>query len=311
LLGETGHNEEEHHPLISCKAAVCILEQLLQHMLTILHASHLQWAKAAPLYILSGGPVDGTSNAQTSEDLTVEAFELAMASTEVIKNSVTSVTYVESESQIGYQVLSALFCLDWAFSGSRRKMLDAREEGHESEEDSLEEDGDINEVSLSLSVANEETVIRREAEGTELFTQLEQSQASLTRCLQTVRQQALPLICHGFSSLSRQRVRYILIQCVRHAVIYGSFERSHFTAALCAGWVSELVDYFCIGDDEIQETISLSLASSMSWPVWAEIPLLDDDSPPILRSPAELQITEVGPSILLALICFFSNRLFV
>lgn len=283
--------------LLTPDAAVYILQQLLQCLLDVLSLHESPWIQTAPSYILLGEANEGLSNAQVDDCERAKRFELARATLEVVGVFSCSSVYVEYE-HIGSQLLSAIFCMYWALlEPVPRKNSD---EDHDESDDDMR-DEDVQHVTSS-SLNGYGNTLGSEVPSLDIL--LEQSQISLKTYLQAMRKNMSPAVCQELSTVSRAQIRSILLEIARNALLAGDYPDAVLTSNLCATWVHEVVDYLCVGDKEIQETITSALASSPAWSLWADVNPSKDDLIPIIVPLKSTTLDKVSYSTLFFLHLF-------
>lgn len=279
--------------LLTPDAAVHILKQLLQRLLDVLSLHESPWIQTAQSYILLGEANEGSSNVPVDDSERARRFELARATLEVVGVFSCSSVYVEYE-HIGSQLLAAIFCMYWALlKPVPRKNGD---EDHDESEDEMR-DEDVQHVTSSSSPNGYGYTVGSEPPSLDIL--LEQSQISLKTYLQALRKNTSPAVCQELSTVSRARIRSILLEIVRNALLQGDYPDAVLTSILCATWVCEVVEYLCVGEKEIQETITSALASSPAWSLWADATPSKDDLIPIIMPLKSTTLDEVSYSTLL------------
>ena len=279
--------------LLTPDAAVCILKQLLQHLLDVLSLHESPWIQTAQSYILLGEANEGLSNVPVDDSERARCFELARATLEVVGVFTCSSIYVEYE-HIGSQLLSAIFCMYWAML--RPVPRKNGDEDHDESEDEMR-DEDVQHVTSSSSLNDYGNILGSEPPSLDIL--LEQSQISLRTYLQALRKNTSPAVCQELSTVSRARIRSILLEIVRNALLLGDYPNAVLTSILCATWACEIVEYLCVGEKEIQETITSALASSPAWSLWADATPSKDDLVTIIMPLKSATLVEVSYSILL------------
>ena len=278
--------------LLTPDAAVHILKQLLQRLLDVLSLHESPWIQTAQSYIL-GEANEGLSNVPVDDSERARRFELARATLEVVGVVSCSSVYAEYE-HIGSQLLAAVFCMYWALlKPVPRKNGD---EDHDESEDEMR-DEDVQHVTSSSSPNGYGNTVGSEPSSLDIL--LEQSQISLKTYLQALRKNTSPAVCQELSTVSRARIRSILLEIVRNALLQGDYPDAVLTSTLCATWVCEVVEYLCVGEKEIQETITSVLASSPVWSRWADATPSNDDLTPIIMPLKSTTLDEVSYSTLL------------
>uniref|UniRef100_A0A7I4A3R4 E3 ubiquitin-protein ligase listerin n=1 Tax=Physcomitrium patens TaxID=3218 RepID=A0A7I4A3R4_PHYPA len=183
----------------------------------------------------------------------------------------------------GPQLLSTMFCLYWAFL---KPLL------RETSEDKLEgSDDERGEEDAYPSVdGGEENTLNQDLTSTQ--NQIERSRYSFLKCLQNVRRICSPTIYQKLGTECRGCVRRILTEIVRSSLVSEEPSDVVLTSSLCASWVREIVEYFCIGEDEIQATISCTLAPNLFWPNWVAVPPPNDNSFPLVKPSQKTTLIE-------------------
>ena len=258
--------------LLSSDAIIQLLEKLLKYLLEVLLLHDSPWTRAAPSYILFDKVATKLNTAQ-SDDAKKLCFELARSALKVVEVCMPIFGVLQLDPT-GSQLLSTIFCLYWAFlTPSPRKVTG--DDFEESEDERREED------TFPSTDSGEESSLLQEAIST--HNDIEHIRYSFLTCLENLRRQNYRVSYQKLNTESRAHIRGILTEIVRSALVLEESSDTVIMATLCANWVCEIVEDFCVGDNEIQDTISCTLAPSLSWPVWVADTQCKDDSFPVVK----------------------------
>jgi hypothetical protein len=278
--------------LLSTDATTQLMKILSKHLLEVLLLHDTPWTRAAPSFILSDKLDYNPNKAQSDDVEKFNSFELARSALEVVEVSMPTLGALQLEPT-GPQLLSTLFCLYWAFlKPSSRKVTDGYFD--ESDDERREEDA------FPTTHGGEENTLIQEVSST--HKHIEQSRFSFLNCLEKLRRSSSPVIHQKLRTESRERIRRILTEFVRSARLLEESSDTVSTSTLCANWVCEIVEYFCVGENEIQDTISCTLSPSLSWPSWVADTQYKDDTFPIVKFPQNTKLVEVQPTAFLLLV---------
>lgn len=252
------------------------------------------WTGAAHSFILFK-MVDYESNKAQPDDVEkLNSFEIAKSALEVVEVSMDTLGALQLDPT-GSQLLATIFCLCWAF------LNPSFEEVADGEFDDPEEERRVEEEFLSTETGEESVVLE---EVTSTHYDIERSRVSFLNCLQKLRRSSSPVSFQRLDTECRGRIREILIEVVRNALVLEESPDTVSTSTLCAKWVREIVEYFCVGEYEIQDSISCALAPSLSWPTWVADTQYTEDSFPTVKFPQKLILAKVRPKLVLIFLSF-------
>lgn len=270
--------------LLSSDATTHLMDMLSKHLIEVLLLHEAQWTRAAPSFVLSENLDYKSIEAQSDDVEKLKRFELARSALEVVEVSMPTLGALQLEPT-GPQLLSTLFCLYWAFlKPSSRKATDGDFE--ESDDERREEDA------FPITNSGEENVLIDEIAST--HSHIEQSRFAFLNFLENLRRSSSPGIYQKLTTESRVRIRRVLIEVVRSALVLEESADTVSTSTLCADWVCEIVEYFCMGENEIQDIISCTLAPSLSWPSWVSDTQYEGNLFPVIKSLQKTTLVKVS-----------------
>ncbi|KAG0592544.1 hypothetical protein KC19_1G261500 [Ceratodon purpureus] len=268
--------------LLSSDATMQLLETLSKHLLEVLPVHDTPWTRAVPTFIFSDNIDYELNEAQSDDAGKLNSFEVARSSLEVLEVSMPTLSALQLDPT-GPQLLSTMFCLYWAFlEPSSRRITEGDLE--ESEDERREDD------SFPSIDVGEETSLGPQVIST--HNDIEQSRLSFLTSLRNLRRNSSRVSYQKLKTESRDRIRGVLTEVVRNALIVEDSSDTVSTSTLCANWICEIVEYFCVGEDEIQDTISGALAPSPTWPSWVADTQYTDNSLPIVKFPQKTTLVK-------------------
>lgn len=275
-----GGAEEDPVLIISKEAARLVIEELLKHLTSALMESRIAWTKYASSLILPNGIEECL---QTNKASLEETLQIANFSAQVLDGSFFCLKVLDDNFEIVPHILAAPIFLDWETRMSKSGLSSSSLDLWEIDDEAFDRI-DIGSAHYEGKSTDENSIDQAD-EGNTRDNAQEQNDIRLgfVKSVQALRSR-ITSFCKSFSLLSLNRLRWVLIETIRCAVLQEDVCEAQQIVVMCIEWLMEVLGYTCKDQDEEQQMLDHLLFLSDACPSWAKPPVLGESKLSTLKS---------------------------